>query len=89
MIAGLNGWHLVIILTVMLIVVALIAGVVMVIVVAVRRGSGSASRDQFPASASARRAPTSPPAGWYADPDGDPGQRWWDGQRWTEHRQSS
>ena len=25
-----------------------------------------------------------PPPGWYTDPDG-PGQRWWDGQRWTEH----
>lgn len=29
-------------------------------------------------------APQSPPAGWYADPQG-PGQRWWDGSRWTEH----
>ena len=27
-----------------------------------------------------------PPAGWYADPDGQPGRRWWDGERWTEHR---
>lgn len=27
-----------------------------------------------------------PPAGWYAAPDGD-GQQWWDGSRWTEHRQ--
>ncbi|MEJ7702505.1 MAG: DUF2510 domain-containing protein [Geodermatophilaceae bacterium] len=26
-----------------------------------------------------------PQAGWYADPAGTPGQRWWDGQRWTEH----
>ena len=25
-----------------------------------------------------------PPPGWYTDPDG-PGQRWWDGERWTEH----
>jgi hypothetical protein len=25
-----------------------------------------------------------PPPGWYTDPDG-PGQRWWDGQRWTDH----
>lgn len=23
--------------------------------------------------------------GWYPDPAGGPGQRWWDGQRWTEH----
>uniref|UniRef100_UPI001877B457 DUF2510 domain-containing protein n=2 Tax=Nocardioides lijunqiniae TaxID=2760832 RepID=UPI001877B457 len=25
----------------------------------------------------------STPAGWY--PDGQGGQRWWDGTRWTEH----
>lgn len=23
--------------------------------------------------------------GWYADPSGLPQQRWWDGERWTEH----
>lgn len=23
--------------------------------------------------------------GWYADPAGLPQQRWWDGERWTEH----
>ena len=28
--------------------------------------------------------PGPPPAGWYPDPGGQ-GQRWWDGQRWTEH----
>jgi hypothetical protein len=27
---------------------------------------------------------TTPPAGWYADPSGEPGkQRYWDGQRWV------
>ena len=26
-----------------------------------------------------------PPAGWYADPSGEPGLRWWDGSQWTEH----
>lgn len=30
-------------------------------------------------------APISPPPGWYADPSGQPVQRWWDGTRWTEH----
>jgi len=28
-----------------------------------------------------------PPAGWYPDPSGTPGTRWWDGQGWTEHVQ--
>lgn len=26
------------------------------------------------------------PAGWYADPDGSGGQRYWDGHAWTEHQ---
>jgi uncharacterized protein DUF2510 len=29
-------------------------------------------------------APAGPAAGWYQNPDG-PGQRYWDGARWTEH----
>jgi hypothetical protein len=28
----------------------------------------------------------STPAGWYPDPDGAGGQRYWDGYAWTEHR---
>jgi hypothetical protein len=27
------------------------------------------------------------PPGWYADPSGQHGARWWDGTRWTEHTQ--
>lgn len=30
-------------------------------------------------------APPTPPAGWYPDPAGGSSQRYWDGQRWTEH----
>ncbi|WP_374615902.1 DUF2510 domain-containing protein [Frankia sp. AgKG'84/4] len=31
--------------------------------------------------------PPSPevPAGWYRDPDGQPCNRWWDGDRWTSY----
>ncbi|WP_222192435.1 phospholipid scramblase-related protein [Modestobacter italicus] len=28
-----------------------------------------------------------PPPGWYPDPAGGPGVRWWDGQDWTAHVQ--
>lgn len=31
--------------------------------------------------------PQGPPAGWYADPHGTAGQRWWDGTAWTDHVQ--
>lgn len=29
--------------------------------------------------------PTTPPAGWYADPGGSAELRWWDGEAWTPH----
>jgi hypothetical protein len=29
--------------------------------------------------------PTPIPPGWYADPDGGPHSRWWDGSQWTSH----
>jgi len=31
-------------------------------------------------------APALPPAGWYPDPGRPGGQRYWDGQQWTEHQ---
>ena len=31
-----------------------------------------------------------PPAGWYADPEGGAGRmRYWDGDKWTEHRHAA
>lgn len=33
-------------------------------------------------------APSGPPAGWYVDPESGEGQRWWDGNGWSEHRQA-
>ena len=40
------------------------------------------------AAREAEKAPKLPPAGWYDDPDGGEAKRWWDGSRWTEHRNS-
>lgn len=34
-----------------------------------------------------REAPSGPPPGWYNDPQGIAGQRWWDGHVWTDHTQ--
>ena len=29
--------------------------------------------------------PSEPPAGWYPDPTGAPGHRWWNGSAWSDH----
>jgi Protein of unknown function (DUF2510) len=29
--------------------------------------------------------PMAPPAGWYPDPSGTDGERWWTGGQWSEH----
>jgi hypothetical protein len=41
---------------------------------------------QWPAQSPPQPAmqPASPPAGWYPDPSGAHGRRYWDGTRWTE-----
>lgn len=57
-----------------------IVGGIIILVTAVRRNR-------------ARRPPSDPAAGqagqaqpgWYPDPSGQARQRWWDGQRWTDH----
>ena len=47
-------------------------------------GAPMATWDPYAASAGGRPPPL-PPAGWYADPSGQPGERWWDGRGWSEH----
>jgi len=46
----------------------------------------SAAQPYAPAQPAAPPPPALPPAGWYPDPARPGGQRYWDGQQWTEHQ---
>jgi hypothetical protein len=48
---------------------------------AMRKGSGQAGSLGHVATAGNAQTST-PPAGWYADPNLQGGQRWWDGNQW-------
>ena len=41
-------------------------------------------RRQGPDAASAQASTAAAPAGWYPDPGGGPGQRYWDGDQWGQ-----
>jgi hypothetical protein len=44
--------------------------------------------EEWKASQASTPPPQLPPAGWYADPQGSDGQRYWDGQAWSEQIRS-
>ena len=65
--------------------VIIIILVVLLIVFLVKRSRrGTQSSGTYPPGYPPQLGQTvSPPPGWYPDPSGAPGQRYWDGQQWT------
>jgi Protein of unknown function (DUF2510)/zinc-ribbon family len=52
-------------------------------------GSAEPERGQESSQITTAPPPPPPPAGWFPDPAGTGGQRYWDGTQWTEHTSSS
>ncbi|WP_253900435.1 DUF2510 domain-containing protein [Mycobacterium asiaticum] len=50
---------------------------------AIRRVRSLAQQPQYPQATVPQPPPGATPAGWYPDPSGVPGQRYWDGATWT------
>ena len=69
---------------------ALILVIVVVIIEVIRRQRYNVHRDEI----QNRPPPPSPDgilrasAGWYARPDGDPGEQYWDGEVWTDQQRA-
>ncbi|HTO01251.1 MAG TPA: DUF5684 domain-containing protein [Microthrixaceae bacterium] len=49
-------------------------------------GWSSPGADIAPQPSAPTPAPAGPVAGWYPDPSGGAGLRWWDGTAWTDHK---
>ena len=48
--------------------------------------AGDVGRAVSPEGGAPAAAPVQPAAGWYPDPGGGEGRRWWDGTAWSDHR---